>query len=194
MVVGSPSTLGADRVWRAWLAWVRDRGAFLTPNALPPLPWEADAAADAEREEARLRALEAAAEVDADAADAAADAEALHLDMDPEQDTDEVVASAGHGASAGSLGMALRSADAGDVAWEHEARRGRGADKGNDEGDDEQGFDSVSLDSDAAVMGDAPEPRSPGADASSAGAGSSAGGAGSKGFSGADLEGWLDGS
>ena len=40
MVVGSPRTLTTDSVWRAWIRWVRDRGAFATANALPLCPWE----------------------------------------------------------------------------------------------------------------------------------------------------------
>ena len=40
MVVGSPKTLSSDGVWRAWIRWVRDHGAFLTANALPLCPWE----------------------------------------------------------------------------------------------------------------------------------------------------------
>lgn len=85
-MVGSPSTLGADKVWRAWLAWVRDRGAFLTPNALPQLPWEAAAAAEAERTEVHLRALEV---------EAGADSEVADPTVDPIQDPEEeVVASA----------------------------------------------------------------------------------------------------
>ena len=54
MVVGSPRTLSSEPVWRKWLDWVRDHGAFLTPNALPPAPWEADEAAAAEAEMQRL--------------------------------------------------------------------------------------------------------------------------------------------
>ena len=37
IVVGSPRTLVEDPSWRKWIAWVRDRGGFLTPNALPQL-------------------------------------------------------------------------------------------------------------------------------------------------------------
>ena len=40
MVVGSPKTLSSDTVWRSWIRWVRDHGAFLTANALPLCPWE----------------------------------------------------------------------------------------------------------------------------------------------------------
>ena len=40
MVVGSPKTLSSDGVWRSWIRWVRDHGAFLTANALPLCPWE----------------------------------------------------------------------------------------------------------------------------------------------------------
>ena len=40
MVVGSPATLSSDPVWRAWVRWVRDHGAFATANALPLCPWE----------------------------------------------------------------------------------------------------------------------------------------------------------
>ena len=40
MVVGSPATLSSDAVWRSWIRWVRDHGAFLTANALPLCPWE----------------------------------------------------------------------------------------------------------------------------------------------------------
>jgi hypothetical protein len=40
VVVGSPATLSSDGVWRAWLRWVRDHGAFATANALPLCPWE----------------------------------------------------------------------------------------------------------------------------------------------------------
>jgi len=38
--VGSPKTLSSDTVWRSWIRWVRDHGAFLTANALPLCPWE----------------------------------------------------------------------------------------------------------------------------------------------------------
>ena len=40
IVVGSPRTLVEDPSWRAWIAWVRDHGGFLTPNALPQLSSE----------------------------------------------------------------------------------------------------------------------------------------------------------
>ena len=40
VVVGSPATLSSDGIWRAWLRWVRDHGAFATANALPLCPWE----------------------------------------------------------------------------------------------------------------------------------------------------------
>lgn len=40
MVVGSPKTLSSDGVWRSWIRWVRDHGAFLTAKALPLCPWE----------------------------------------------------------------------------------------------------------------------------------------------------------
>ena len=40
VVVGSPKTLSSDGVWRSWIRWVRDHGAFLTANALPLCPWE----------------------------------------------------------------------------------------------------------------------------------------------------------
>ena len=40
MVVGSPKTLSSDPVWRAWIRWVRDHGAFSTANALPLCSWE----------------------------------------------------------------------------------------------------------------------------------------------------------
>ena len=40
VVVGSPKTLSSDPVWRAWIRWVRDRGAFSTANALPLCAWE----------------------------------------------------------------------------------------------------------------------------------------------------------
>ena len=40
MVVGSPTTLSSDPVWRSWIRWVRDHGAFLTANGLPLCPWE----------------------------------------------------------------------------------------------------------------------------------------------------------
>ena len=38
--MGSPKTLSSDAVWRSWIRWVRDHGAFLTANALPLCPWE----------------------------------------------------------------------------------------------------------------------------------------------------------
>ena len=40
VVVGSPKTLSSDPVWRAWIRWVRDHGAFSTANALPLCAWE----------------------------------------------------------------------------------------------------------------------------------------------------------
>lgn len=40
VVVGSPTTLSSDPVWRSWIRWVRDHGAFLTANGLPLCPWE----------------------------------------------------------------------------------------------------------------------------------------------------------
>ena len=40
VVVGSPATLSSDGVWRAWIRWIRDHGAFATANALPLCPWE----------------------------------------------------------------------------------------------------------------------------------------------------------
>ena len=40
VVVGSPKTLSSDPVWRAWIRWVRDHGAFSTANALPLCSWE----------------------------------------------------------------------------------------------------------------------------------------------------------
>ena len=38
--MGSPKTLSSDPVWRAWIRWVRDHGAFSTANALPLCSWE----------------------------------------------------------------------------------------------------------------------------------------------------------
>lgn len=187
MVVGSPSTLGADKVWRAWLAWVRDRGAFLTPNALPQLPWEAAAAAEAERQEVHLRALEAAAELDP---------EVLGPSVTPVQDPEEVVASAARASGEGSLGVALRerSAAAGDGAGERDAAASGAGLRGGSGGDDGRDVDSEAADSDTAGVEDAAELSLGDAGAPLAGAASRVGGAGSKGFSGADLEGWLDGS
>ena len=40
VVVGSPKTLSSDPIWRAWIRWVRDYGAFSTANALPLCSWE----------------------------------------------------------------------------------------------------------------------------------------------------------
>ena len=188
MVVGSPSTLGADKVWRAWLAWVRDRGAFLTPNALPQLPWEAAAAAAAERQEVHLRALEVAAELDS---------EVLNPTANPIQDAEEeAVASAARASGEGSLDVALRerSADAGDDGRERDAAASGAGLRGGDGGDDGRDGYSEVADSDIAVVGDALDPSLADASAPSAGAGSRVGGAGSQGFSGADLEGWLDAS
>lgn len=40
MVIGSPNTLSSDGVWRSWIRWVRDNGAFSTANSLPLCDWE----------------------------------------------------------------------------------------------------------------------------------------------------------
>lgn len=40
MVLGSPDTLSADTRWQRWLRWVRDRGGFLSPEALLLTPEE----------------------------------------------------------------------------------------------------------------------------------------------------------
>jgi hypothetical protein len=40
VVVGSPRTLSTDRIWRSWIRWVRDNGAFAVANSLPLCPWE----------------------------------------------------------------------------------------------------------------------------------------------------------
>ncbi|KAK9803820.1 hypothetical protein WJX73_003427 [Symbiochloris irregularis] len=42
VVVGSPSTLASDPNWRAWIAWVRDHGCFLSADALPHSALEED--------------------------------------------------------------------------------------------------------------------------------------------------------
>ena len=184
VVVGSPSTLGADKVWRAWLAWVRDRGAFLTPNALPQLPWEAAAAAEAERQEVHLRALEL---------EAGADLETLDLIANPGQDPEEeVVALAARASGEGSLGVALREQSAGDDGGERDAAASGAGLRGGDGGDGGRDVGSAVASSDMAGVGD--ELSLADAGAPSAGAGSGVGGAGSQGFSGADLEGWLDAS
>lgn len=60
MVVGSPKTLSSDAVWRSWIRWVRDHGAFLTANALPLCPWESlDDNLASELDVSDLRPLEA---------------------------------------------------------------------------------------------------------------------------------------
>ena len=40
VVVGSPKTLSSDAIWRSWVRWVRDHGAFQTANTLPLCSWE----------------------------------------------------------------------------------------------------------------------------------------------------------
>lgn len=40
VVVGSPKTLSSDAIWRSWVRWVRDHGAFQTAEVLPLCSWE----------------------------------------------------------------------------------------------------------------------------------------------------------